>query len=334
MKTYEEMAQSALERIGAYEAKRNERKKITRIAVPTVCACLVALLGVGLWWSGAFSRRAPIADPEAPGEAITTAQPTATAPTEPTQAPCKTEIGGTVKPTAPQSQKGPAGSDNGFAMFWWRRKLNVGGQLYWALERDPSGTFTVAATYRPTTADITDFTYGGETLAALAVAADNESLLPEKMAELLKCGDELKYGAALYTTGTPSGVTWSKELYDETVAYFGADLLNKYIVNGEFRKEALQADLAVFDDTARAKYKRAFAAYMDDFMPRQIARLTANGIRCERAGYANNVLTAVVTADELENLPLDNLKWWSFDESSASKSAAGGQPVDDMTAVN
>ncbi len=81
-----------------------------------------------------------------------------------------------------------------------------------------------------------------------STAANDESdisdaQLYEKLAQLLKQGDMLKYGEALYTTGIPDGEKWTKELYEQRVEFFGEDLLSKYIVDGEFLRKSVESDM-------------------------------------------------------------------------------------------
>lgn len=242
----------------------------------------------------------------------------------------------TQEPPAPEiitgndgEQKGSTGVTDGSALFWWKNKLVMSGDLYWAIDGNPGAVFSVLAAYRPATANITDFTYEGKTLAEWAIAADNERILPDKMAELLKLGDELKYGTALYETGTPDGIKWYQSLYEEKVAYFG-DLIDKYIVDGNFLRDALEKDIAALtsitvttpdgtttvtsngETSARKQYALAYDAYLETVLPAAVSRLSSSGISCARDAYRNNVLTLLVTAAQLENLPLDDLENWSF----------------------
>ena len=238
-----------------------------------------------------------------------------------------------------EAQKGPAvGTTGGWIYLWWNR-LSVSGALKFSMDENPGGTFAVLATYRPATANITSFVYEGKTLAEWAVAADEELMLPEKMAELLKQGDELKYGTALYETGTPDGIKWDRAWYEDRVAYFG-DLLNKYIVDGEFLREALEADVAALrgisittpdgtttvayygETSARAQYIRAWNAYLETVLPATVSRLTESGIQCSRVAYLNDALSLTVTAEQLKNLPLDDLGSWYFDLNSGDLKSA------------
>ena len=405
MKTYEEMAQNALDRIGEYEAARKKRRKTAaRIAAPAVSLCLVAVIGLGAWKAGVFEKKPETAFSSGPNideAGVPVPKPDGTierkpvpevwpshpilrpgdegyvAPVEPIRElpegdiagePAHTENAsgeregpgpttipddGSTQTVTGEAQKGPdVGTTGGWIYLWWNQ-LSVSGTLKAAMDENPGGTFAVLATYRPATANVTDFVYEGKTLAELAVAADEELMLPEKMAELLKLGDELKYGTALYETGTPDGIKWDRSWYEDRVAYFG-DLLDKYIVDGEFLREALEADIAALqgipvttpdgtttvsyygETSARGQYTLAWNAYLETVMPAAVSRLTENGISCTRAAYQNNALSLTVTAEQLKNLPLENLESWYFDLSSGDLKGAvddGVVPATDATGL-
>lgn len=56
MKTYEEMAHSALERIGKQEAQNSRCRKTAAFAVPALSLCIAAMIGFGAWRSGIFKN--------------------------------------------------------------------------------------------------------------------------------------------------------------------------------------------------------------------------------------------------------------------------------------
>lgn len=49
MKSRDEMVKNLLERRNQYEKARTERRRKTAVAIPVCCACIVALMGVGIW---------------------------------------------------------------------------------------------------------------------------------------------------------------------------------------------------------------------------------------------------------------------------------------------
>ena len=328
MKTYKEMADDALSRISQYEIeKQNKRKRIIKIATPVVSCCLVAVVCIGMWQGGTLKDRTKLADPTR-DIGIDTGDKTNTL-EEDVKNDEQIIISGN------EDVKGSEASSMDFCLFWWKNKISMYGDLYWAINDNPNGTFAVTAKYRPTPQNVTGFTYEGKTLYQLAVEADNERMMPEKMAELLKVGDELKYGTALYETGTPDGIKWDRAFYEEQVAYFG-NLLDKYIVDGRFLSDQLKADIEIYNVTsAERMYKLAYNAYLETILPETLKVLSENNIKCERAPYSTDSLNIVVTADELENLPLERMEFWVF--SLTNNDLKGSQPANnpvDLTVTN
>ena len=325
MKSSEEMLKSLLNRREQYEKERKKRRKrIVGISVPTGCCalilCAVFLLPGMKDNIGSGALPIPTAAPDMPMTDSSAIMPENPEPVtdagEPDVPNVEADDGGTASPPDLTPKTETVGSEEVF-FLWWKNRLSVTWRLNQAIESDPEGTFTVIANYRPTTGDITDFTYEGRTLSQWATEAVEADLLPDKMAELLKMGDALKYGEALYETGTPEGEKWDRRLYEDKIAYYGEELLNRYIVDGEFLREALENDLHDMKNTALAlaeeAYGRAYAAYLDEVMPEFVQVLTAGDISCGRMTDRNSCLLLTVTAEELENLPLENVKDWYFD---------------------
>lgn len=355
MKTYDEMAHDALERISEQKCKQKKRRKtITGITVSAVF-CLLSVFGIAAWQSGWFAE--PVLPPDASettaaeitADNIAVTEVTATEipvsetgseenettekergnerPTEYVE-----NVTGTTETTAAapadNGNKGSVDTASDCAILRWNNKLNVSGALYYAMQADPSGTFSVTASYRPATAEITDFTYEGKTLSEWAVASEDARFTLQKMHELLKQGEELKLGTALYETGLPDGTKWDRRLYEDKVVCYGA-LLDKYIVNGEFLRDDLQKDIDAFDvNAAAAKYKLAYNAYLEVILPEILQDLSQSGISCERAPYSTNGIVVAVTPEQLENLPLPDPTCWSFDlASNATKDGVTDEAV-------
>ena len=70
---------------------------------------------------------------------------------------------------------------------------------------------------------------------------DNLYIRYNRMGEFLTIGMEMKYGESICTVGTPEGEKWTREFYNMQLVKFG-DLVDKYIVDGEFLKENLETD--------------------------------------------------------------------------------------------
>ena len=124
-----------------------------------------------------------------------------------------------------------------------------------------------------------DYVYDGRTLGEIQQLCVEETLRAFKMEELLKEGDYLKYGEALCTTGAPDGTRYAREFYEERVAYYG-ELLDKYIVNGEFLGENVERDLLEPERFYEEMYDRAVSAYRSDRVSTLCQRFADLGIAC------------------------------------------------------
>ncbi len=158
------------------------------------------------------------------------------------------------------------------------------------------------------------FLYQGKTLKWYSDNTDEKDALIDQLAALPKVGDILKYGDAVYITGTPTGEKWSKQLYEETVAYYGSALLDKYIVNGEFLLDEVVADgeKAITEaELARKEYQQARSEYKKTKLAEMYALLKKQGVN---AGISatGNTLMILITKGEFENLKFDNMQEWTF----------------------
>ena len=126
------------------------------------------------------------------------------------------------------------------------------------------------------------------------------NLLNEKLHQILLDGDKLKYGEILYTTGTPNGIRWSKELYEQKREFYGEKFLAKYIVNGEFLKDLVEADIADFSTepyTALTDANNAYQAYKKVIIQEAIEQLKQQNIKYDYNEEYNDLIINI-TAEE------------------------------------
>ncbi len=91
-----------------------------------------------------------------------------------------------------------------------------------------------------------DFTYNGKGCEEYKQEYKESQAFVEKLECLLEEGEALKYGELLCTTGTPDGEIWTVERYNfKTQEYYGKEIIDRYIVNGEFLSELVQNDLVI-----------------------------------------------------------------------------------------
>lgn len=261
MKTSEEMVRDLFDRRERYVTeKKRKRKAALRVAVPAAAFCLAVAVGVGVWLGGGMGT-IPTDDPSNPAGTLSNAA-------------ILPNSGTTDQPGVVINPADPLGTDNNTAagnngvcvaessMVTWRNKTGVHRALAEALDAAKADE-KVAILCHP--AIDYDFVHGGKTIAQHYKDFCEALLLVERMQTLLKLGDDLKYGEALLTTGNADGITWSKSFYEETVESIGADLLDKYIVDGTFRKDALSRDLAAAEKSTAAEdaCKAALAAFYE-----------------------------------------------------------------------
>lgn len=97
-------------------------------------------------------------------------------------------------------------------------------------------------------------------------AAVSNAQLYDKLGQLLKQGDSLKYGEALYTTGTTDGEKWTKDFYEQRVDFYGEEFLAKYIVNGEFLRDKVVSDMAEITTKENNSGLKATAEDINEYM--------------------------------------------------------------------
>ena len=192
------------------------------------------------------------------------------------------------------------------ALTKWGRFNLVSSRLYSALENGNSDdVFAILA--RP---DIDyDFEYNGKRMERYFSDMCDEKNLPDKLTQLLKEGDALKYGTALYETGTPDGEKWYKSLYEERVSFYGEAILSKYIVNGKFLKEQLEQDIEEAKNASEAtdEYNKALSGYLN-----QIAD-SVDGVIPSEALPEQNAIIMYLTKEQFSSFPIDNVDGWVFD---------------------
>ena len=149
-----------------------------------------------------------------------------------------------------------------------------------------------------------EFSYNEKSLAEY----ETEKNLLKKLEKLLEEGEYLKYGEVLYLTGTPEGVIWEKDMYDKMVFWYGQDMLNKYIQNGEFLKGQVENDLQALSKT-QAEYEIALRAYTDTFSAKLKESLQAQGI-----DFTADVDGLIIhaTEAEFEKFEMEYSENWKF----------------------
>ena len=315
MKTCDEMVNSLLKRREQFVSEqKKKRKNAAKITAAGGSCALAAAIGIGVYNSGILREKKTIVSDNS------------------SAANSEQEYSSWYgydfahdaenKPQAPDFSSVIWGGDNSsvghgsvvtedIIRLYWNGK-NIYGYLNYAFEQnDDDCVFAVFATYLY---GDKDFTFNGKTSEQYF---DEDYAWTEKigcMGLLTKMGDELKYGEALYLTGTPDGVKWAKEYYDRTVSEIGEELLSKYIVDGEFLKDELICDIETEWEElnkTRNDYDRAYNDYRTEIYKTLMKQLVAKGIYCELNSKSTALILYISKADFAE-LTLEDPENWVF----------------------
>lgn len=317
MKNYDETINSVFDRISEYEVqKKRKRKVIAKTVTSMCCFCLVALLGVGVWQSGLFGTTPPTTLDGEKIEGSNSSQQDTDKPNN--------SVGVTPDATIIWGNASEV-EDMGF-VEWHGKQITMSLSDALSAEKNKGSLFAIGVNFELNE----KFIYDGKSLAQYSAKVDKENLLYDRLGELLKAGDSLKYGEALYKTGTPDGEKWAKELYDETVERIGEDLLAKYIVNGEFLKDKLESDIAEYDNQkpCQIAYEKARNAFYKSAVDKSIEQVKKQNINYERTSETTLIIFA--TADELSNLSLDNVLYFGLALKDDEGMDMGESPTDDF----
>ena len=204
------------------------------------------------------------------------------------------------------------GQDVGFGQKWNGKPVSY--ELYTVLNNTTDES-TVIAVY-PQFKSSENYKCNGKTIAEYSEDVSSNKLLDEKLHQILKDGDELKYGELLYTTGTPDGEKWAKELYEQRVGFYGEKFLAKYIVNGEFLIDKVEEDIKDFSNAPHNALAEALKAYKKAMIKDTIEQLKQQNIGYEYR-EASDELIINVTSEEFKSLSLENVLYYCLASTSS-----------------
>ncbi len=308
MKTCDEMVNSLFQRREQYLAEQKRKRRNAVIAAALYCCAFAVIGGIALSVKLSTARQTETVTPSS----ITSADP---------------ETDSSDVTTPEQMPDLPVVWSDGVdfrALGYWEHDVqewngkSISDKLYDALNKnDENCLFAVTAEYFWSEDKAV---YNGKTVAQYreeARAKEHELFVLEKL--LLDNGDDLKYGEALYQTGTPDGVQWGERLYKETVSMIGQDTIDKYIVDGVFLKDELLLDIEKVKEeynTAYQAYEQAYIGYPTQVYETLGKQLKAKGNRyivCDSDGI---FMLMFISKDDLADLTLDNVNYCEFRHAS------------------
>ncbi len=314
MKTCDEMVNSLLKRREQYLLEQKQKRKTAaKIASAGGCCALAAVIGVGVRNSGILHEKDTIVP-----DYSSSMNNSILAKDDP--------VKGSPTPQAPDYSSviwAEGGSDGDVVdvdmAVLETSELN-GKRIYPSLSEafDKYGddsVFAIAASYGYGYDD--NYVYNGKTLAQYKAEEWELWDKEEPREQLRKFGDSLKYGEALYLTGTPDGERWAEELYYDIVSMIGQELISEYIVNGEFLEDKLIKDINELEKermAAQNNYEQGFIACRKYFYETAAEQINAQRVYCETKYDLDRpyLLVLFATKDEFETFSLDNMYRWCF----------------------
>ncbi len=314
MKNCNETIKSVFERIDQYEVqKRRKRKIITRAVTSISCCCFVALLGVGVFQMGLFKSEPDYVESESFITSDSISETDSKADTSNTNSEVDTsDTNGSAdvsKPSKPSADSVIWGNDDYEGLIERNGKtISISLNELLSEVTQPNDLIAIRVSFRL----YNEFVYNSKTLREYAEEYSEESSLITRMGQLTKLGDMLKYGEALYETGAPNGEKWAKTLYFRTIERIGEDLLSKYIVDGEFLKEALEKDLEALINShpCADAYEEAKLACFKDSCEIAKEYLESKNIYCEIENDQSVIFFA--GADVFEKISVKNASQYSL----------------------
>ncbi len=311
MKHYEEITAALFRRREEYEKKKKrQRLLLTRAGVMMAACVLVTVLGLQPLALPDGNASLPNYGSLPNGNPSSNRVPNASQPnSDQLDGPNGNQQGNMNVQIPDDDEQSVIDPDDDSAIGNWKGKAVTGQMLEWL--QSAAAEDTLPLVWAKPGIDMS-YVYQGKTLQEYWDASEEERTLPERMAALYKLGDYLKYGEALYTTGTPEGEKWAEELYWEEVEYIGQELLDQYVIEGVFYKEKLWNVLQEHDFlyVTQAQWSNALDAYRENICSDTKGVLLQKGLEAYHPG--NYVGVANITKAQFEALDAEYFAGWTF----------------------
>lgn len=299
MKTCEEMVKSLFERREQYLAERKSKREIAISSA--VCALAAAgFLGIIVWQSGKTNTPSIPTELQSDNPALSVSSDNAFTNSSSAANP-DSEADNTVKRDYNIVWEDGESYNEEFTV--WNGK-HVQASIPDALHNLPENS-KLAIRVDIGKYDDT-FVYNGKTLEEYSNQSQAASLLTEKLSQLLKEGNALKYGEALYQTGTPHGEKWAREFYESRVEFYGEELLAKYIVDGEFREINATRDLENALVNAQAVRTEEIKA-LNEYLKHRMKQME-NFLCLDKQGIDMDNKTIFVSESEFASLTFEGIE--------------------------
>lgn len=131
--------------------------------------------------------------------------------------------------------------------------LSVSENLYSILQDIEDEAYVAVIVRNDNDSMLNQYEYQGKKYEDYQQEYEELVSLADKLEAIVKEGEYLKYGAALYIEGAPDGTRWSEEYYNERLEFYGSELIDKYIKAGEFKHTDVEQDIVLNEENISKK---------------------------------------------------------------------------------
>ena len=224
--------------------------------------------------------------------------------------------------------------ENASKMKW--NGLNVSENLYSTLQDVEDETYIAIIVRNDDDSLLSQFEFQGKKYEDYQRKYDELIVLSDKLEAITKEGEYLKYGDTLYIDGAPDGTKWTKEYYNERLIFYGDELIDKYISNGEFHSADVAEDIIIIEtdiSTQLCLMEEAIEAY-GTYNVERMYQIFEESNYCVTS--KNDNLYLIISKDDFSKLSIENAG--SYDFYSASLSGYKGtisldSSVDDVPSI-
>lgn len=133
--------------------------------------------------------------------------------------------------------------------------LSVSENLYSILQDIEDEAYVAVIVRNDNDSMLNQYEYQGKKYEDYQQEYEELVSLADKLEAIVKEGEYLKYGVALYIEGAPDGTKWSEEYYNKRLEFYGSELIDKYIKDGEFMHTDVEQDIALNEENISKKLR-------------------------------------------------------------------------------
>lgn len=133
--------------------------------------------------------------------------------------------------------------------------LSVSENLYSILQDIEDEAYVAVIVRNDSDSMLNQYEYQGKKYEDYQQEYEELMSLADKLEAIVKEGEYLKYGVALYIEGAPDGTKWSEEYYNERLEFYGSELIDKYIKDGEFMHTDVEQDITLNEENISKKLR-------------------------------------------------------------------------------